>query len=673
FSLQAKDKSPTDINQFEVKPDGNVTAGGQKFDTLTDYFRSDYFKSNKKRCGSKHFHSKQADASTGDCTTSRTVIQAEYYSAVNLTIPIVFHIIHRTDGTGNISDQRINDQVQVLNEDFGALSGSPGADGYDTKIRFELAGITRTANNTWYGDTGELTYKGALGWDQSRYLNVYLNTAGGILGYAYFPQDYAGDVRDGVVLFNLCCGGRDIPGLAPYDQGRTLVHEIGHYLGLGHTFAGNGCYDGYNAGDWIADTNSENTAHHGCTQTYTCSSADPIHNYMNYTDDTCMYLFTPEQANRMVCGLVNYRPNLYGTSTTPKLTITAPNGGESLGTNLTHQVRWTSTGLVNNVTILLYKGNAFVYAIGTVAVSAGSCFWNIPLNFAYGTDYKVRVYQGPTEDYSDAEFSIGRRNYYVFHGKDFTGDGIDNMAIYRPANGRWCVRGQDSVAWGNAGDIPVAGDYDGDGSTDLAVYRPSTGRWCIKGQASIAWGTAADIPVPGDYDGNGTTDIAIYRPSTGRWCIRGQASIAWGTATDIPVPGDYNGNGSTDIAIYRPSNGRWCVRGQASIAWGTATDIPVPGDYDGNGTMDIGIYRPSNGRWCVKGQPSIAWGTADDIPVPADYDGNGTDDIAIFRPANGAWSVKGGTSVLFGTTADIPLVSHWNNLPTSGQVAKSKK
>ncbi|MCP4219457.1 MAG: hypothetical protein GY765_32785 [bacterium] len=249
-------------------------------------------------------------------------------------------------------------------------------------------------------------------------------------------------------------------------------------------------------------------------------------------------------------------------------------------------------------------------------------------------------------------------DYYYFHGSDYNGDGMSQAAIYRPRSGLWCIKGEPSIAWGTATDIPVPGDYDGNGTTDIAVYRPVSGRWCIKGRPSVAWGAAGDIPVPGDYDGNGTTDIAVYRPSNGRWCVRGVPSIAWGTATDIPVPGDYDGNGTTDIAIYRPSNGRWCIRGVPSIAWGTSTDIPVPVDYDGNGTSDIAIYRPSRGLWCIKGNPSIPWGAAGDIPIPADYNGDGTCDIAVFRPSAGLWAVKTLPSFKWGVADDIPLVSH---------------
>ncbi|MCP4214521.1 MAG: choice-of-anchor D domain-containing protein [bacterium] len=342
----------------------------------------------------------------------------------------------------------------------------------------------------------------------------------------------------------------------------------------------------------------------------------------------------------------------------PVLTVISPNGGEHWESGTSRQITWTASNVSGDVVVEIYKGNIPAVIMSSVSASAESLTWNIPADFAEGDDYGIRIHQGGLEDYSDSYFSIGSQRNYVFHGSDYNGDGISDIAIFRPANGRWCVKGQPSVAWGTGTDIPVPGDYDGNGSTDMAVFRPSTGRWCIMGQPSIAWGTATDIPIPGDYNGDGTTDIAIYRPSNGRWCVMGQPSIAWGTSEDIPVPADYNGDGTTDIAVFRPSNGRWCVMGQPSIAWGIGTDIPVPADYDGDGDADITIFRPSTGRWCIMGQPSIGWGTASDIPVPADFDGDGNADIAIFRSSNGAWSVMGSSSVLYGTADDVPLVSH---------------
>lgn len=348
----------------------------------------------------------------GDCTMSRTIIQNEYWPTKTYTIPVVFHIIHKRDGTGNISDQRVRAQVSVLNQDYGAVAGSAGERGYNTKIQFKLAGITRTANDNWFNDRDEIGFKRALGWDQKRYLNVYLNSASGYLGYAYLPQEDAGDVYDGVVLLYEAIGGRN-NGFDTYDQGRTLVHEVGHYLGLLHTFEGYGCFDGYNSGDLIADTHSENDEHYDCRQTFTCGTPDDIHNYMNYTTDSCMYEFTPEQANRMVCSLVNYRPQLYqtgGSGTQPTITVSSPNGGEHLTAVSTYTIKWTSTGTVGNVKIEYTSNNGSNWSTITSSTSNdGAYSWKVP-NIA-STKCKVRIKEaadGSPADTSNAVFTIAK-------------------------------------------------------------------------------------------------------------------------------------------------------------------------------------------------------------------------------------------------------------------------
>lgn len=307
-----------DDGDFEILPNGKVRVDHREFKSLHHYLMSDYFRETGKRCGTKKlsktkfapYAKYRVAKELSDCTLSNTIIMEEYWptSEIVYTIPIVFHIIHKRDGTGNISEQRILDQVDVLNEDFRATLDTLGKNGFDTSIQFELAGTTRTANALWHRDKRELQYKQALGWDQEHYLNVYVNTASGYLGYAYLPQDSAGEVWDGVTVFYGTVGGRN-NGFVPYDQGRTLIHEVGHYLGLLHTFEG-GCGEGYDAGDLIEDTESESVPHYYCVETLTCDTLDPIHNYMNYTNDLCMDRFTADQGNREVCSLVNYRPSL---------------------------------------------------------------------------------------------------------------------------------------------------------------------------------------------------------------------------------------------------------------------------------------------------------------------------------------------------------------------------
>lgn len=303
--------------------DGSVTKGTKRFATHAAWFNSDEFYQGGYKCAA--LPPPPVDyASASDCSLSGTTIKSEYNPGGGAAwqIPVVFHVISNSSGTGNLSDSLIQSQIDILNEDYRALAGSNGEGGTDVAVQFVLAsvdpdgnptnGIDRVTNTSWFNDSGD--YQSQLNWDPDHYMNIYTNTASGALGYAYFPQDTAGQYYDGIVLLYSSVGRNS--GSPPYDQGRTATHEVGHYLGLHHTFNG-GCGSAaspYTTADLIADTNRDPDAHFGCSEaTSTCSGGGPvpIHNYMEYTDDLCMYEFTPEQMNRIRCSLTNYRPNLY--------------------------------------------------------------------------------------------------------------------------------------------------------------------------------------------------------------------------------------------------------------------------------------------------------------------------------------------------------------------------
>jgi len=257
-----------------------------------------------------------------DCAYSSTNPDPAYDPVEVWEIPVVFHVIQRNNGTGAVTDQNIFEQIEILNEDFRAIAGSNGAPGTDSMIQFRLAtvdpdgnpttGITHTTNNTWYNDSGN--FMQSLGWDQDRYLNIFTNSCSGYLGYVWdFPAAIAGNGNDGVVLLWSSVGD-NAPVGAPYDQGRTATHEVGHYLGLWHTFD-NGCGSSsncYSSGDAICDTNRQSQPTYGCPgNPSSCSSTDPFRNYMDYTNDICMWEFTPEQVNRMRCSMLYYRSELF--------------------------------------------------------------------------------------------------------------------------------------------------------------------------------------------------------------------------------------------------------------------------------------------------------------------------------------------------------------------------
>ncbi|MBA3540501.1 MAG: zinc metalloprotease [Deltaproteobacteria bacterium] len=213
------------------------------------------------------------------------------------SIKVYVHVIHKTDGTGNsTTDQQINQQLQVLNSAYSGFTS------------FSLATIDHASNTSWYTSTGgasERKMKSALRQGSADDLNIYINNMGqGLLGWATFPSSYARSPNlDGVViLYSSLPGGS----AAPYNLGDTATHEVGHWMGLYHTFQG-GCTA---PGDSVSDTPAEASAAFGCpVGRDTCSGAgtDPITNFMDYTDDGCMDRFSPGQAGRMDAQWTAYR------------------------------------------------------------------------------------------------------------------------------------------------------------------------------------------------------------------------------------------------------------------------------------------------------------------------------------------------------------------------------
>lgn len=211
-------------------------------------------------------------------------------------IPVHFHIIHRSNGTGGaVTTTQINNQIAVLNAAYAPSSFS-----------FSLASVDNANNDSWYVTTGgssERQMKTALRRGGSNALNVYTNEmGGGLLGFATFPSSYAGDpAMDGVViLFSSLPGGTAVP----YNLGDTATHEVGHWMGLFHTFQG-GCARSATGGDGVSDTPAERSPAFGCpTGRDSCTGSrfpgvDPILNFMDYTDDACMDRFSAGQNSRM--------------------------------------------------------------------------------------------------------------------------------------------------------------------------------------------------------------------------------------------------------------------------------------------------------------------------------------------------------------------------------------
>ena len=223
-----------------------------------------------------------------------------------VTIPVVFHVmaLDQTPEGGWVSDEELEDQLAVLN---ASLSGATG--GASSRFVFELSGVDRTLKERWFlltsGTRAERRMKEALRTGGRDTLNVYVaDLQGGMLGWATYPwQVKDNPVGDAVMVdFQALPDGAK----AAYDEGDTLVHEIGHWLGLFHTFA-NACEE---AGDSVRDTPAEASPSYGCPDdrdTCTADGMDPVTNFMDYSPDACMFAFTTGQAERMSAAWDTYR------------------------------------------------------------------------------------------------------------------------------------------------------------------------------------------------------------------------------------------------------------------------------------------------------------------------------------------------------------------------------
>jgi len=223
-------------------------------------------------------------------------------------INVYFNVVaaNKTLAGGWVPDSQITKQIAVLNRDYKS-SG----------VRYRLVNTTRYISKNWFLN---VAYEGQLQTDMKNKLrkggpeslNVYTvgfqNAASdGLLGYSTFPTDYNGLPKDDGVVIQYAT----VPGgtLSPFNQGRTLTHEAGHWVGLYHTFEGESCSS---SGDMVADTPAQSKATSGCPKKNpdTCPGKpglDAIHNFMDYSDDSCMTQFSPGQITRLQAQLRTYR------------------------------------------------------------------------------------------------------------------------------------------------------------------------------------------------------------------------------------------------------------------------------------------------------------------------------------------------------------------------------
>jgi len=328
--------------------------------------------------------------------------------ATIITIPVVVHIIHNGDAVGsneNIAASRVISQIDILNKDFRRRNAdtvnTPAAFrpvAADVEIEFCLAlrdpngntlaepgihRVQRTETNWSSTTTIDNTLKPATIWDPNQYFNMWSVDFGGngLLGYAQFPEGSglagmpAGAQAansDGVVVVFSSFGASGTAN-APYNLGRTMSHEVGHWLGLRHIWGDGDC----SVDDFCNDTPVSDAANRGCNaNTVSCGTTDMVQNYMDYTNDACMNIFTQDQKTRMqtVMAVCPRRASLLNSTVCTPLIQVA----------LTGQVRDASTlvGVPNARVRILGVGNNFSYnttadANGNFAITVNQGTYNV--------------------------------------------------------------------------------------------------------------------------------------------------------------------------------------------------------------------------------------------------------------------------------------------------------
>ena len=238
---------------------------------------------------------------TNQILAARGISKAEAkQQAAATTIPVYVHVMRDDSGNGDVTDGQVAQQIAVLNNTFG---GGESRDASDTGFRFALVDTFRYNNDTWHQDKASQKYRSQTRQGGAGALNIWL-VEFDLLGVATFPWDYAkkGAV-DGIrVHFDSLPGGS----IENFNLGETATHEAGHWLGLFHTFQG-GCTP---VNDSVDDTPAQSSPTSGCPEgrdSCALPGLDPIHNYMDYSWDSCYTEFSAGQTSRMADMFAAYR------------------------------------------------------------------------------------------------------------------------------------------------------------------------------------------------------------------------------------------------------------------------------------------------------------------------------------------------------------------------------
>jgi len=552
---------------------------------------------------------------------------------VVVNIPVIFHIIS-SGGPSNVSAALVQAQIDQLNLDFsnqaGANAGPWSAVAADAEIIFIPAqvdpngiplaepGIDRVTTygsgpfNTNEFDLGDggLEIKPNTIWDRSLYANIWsADLSGGILGYAQFPSNSTlpgfpanggSELNDGVVIGFGTIGSVAMPGsAAPYNLGRTLTHEIGHWIGLRHIWGDGGC----GVDDFCADTPLSSASNFGCVNPDSCGSPDMVQNYMDYTDDSCMNIFTTDQVARIATVLTNAD----GISNLPNSTVGVPIPAVYFA-NATSSVAEGSDCTFTDFTINMNIGDApTANATANLVVSGGTATNNTDfelltntVNFNAGTTNSqaitLRVFNDSFDEGNETvelSFTVNANggNAYAANSTfslTINDDDINPLIGGAPiaiitenfdASGltNWTVTGAPSAtnfALANNGSIPDAGFFNTDESNATQyVYVNDDDCNCDMSNERLAY--SAPIDLTGITNGIASLDYAF--------------SDTYGGLASVEVSTD---NGTT-----------WVVAAQlTSTSTGDEDNIPfstatVNLSAYANQTINISVHYDDEGGW----------------------------------------------------------------------------
>ncbi|MGP1463682.1 M43 family zinc metalloprotease [Tannerella sp.] len=362
-----------------------------------------------------------------------------------ILIPVVVHVVYN-NAAQNISDAQIHSQIQVLNEDFqrrnadkvntpSAFSSVAG----NANVEFKLAkidpngnpteGITRTQTSvSAFSDNDNVKFSdmgGCNAWNTKRYLNIWVcNLGDDLLGYAQFPFEFQTKPNTDGVVIHYKHFGRDGSAESPYDKGRTATHEVGHWLDLRHIWGDDG--GSCSGTDNIADTPNQGGYNEGCPsfpKTDHCTNTSPgvmFMNYMDYTYDACMNLFTKGQVERMRSLFdtqigIRREMQIYANLLTTPLSISGPSSFYNEATytieNLPvgSSVQWSSSsnclrlisgqGTATATFKAIFNTSAVITATVSGLTSTSLSTGTITANASYNSDISFDVWNNSSGGY----------------------------------------------------------------------------------------------------------------------------------------------------------------------------------------------------------------------------------------------------------------------------------